>query len=409
MRTVIRHSGYPIAGRTFLRAATLALGLGLHACGGGGDEPKSEPEEKPEATSAASREVTFSSDEVQHGGVKWSAVQEMTVAPSVEVPGQLEPDENKTVHISTPAQGRLLTVRVNVGDRVSRGQVLATIQSAGATSARADYAKAVAELNARQTAATYARLSRERAERLLEMKAGSRQDVERAHTDDEVAQAAVVQARAEVDRAKEALGHLNVDARGEIVLRSTLSGVVLTRDAVPGSVVEPGAPLLTITDPSTLWLQVAATEAVASALRPAALIRFSVPAFPDEPFEARVQNIGGALDPETRTLPVRAIVSNAAGRLRPEMFATVRIDQGTPRKGVAVPDASVQLLDERPVVFVARPGSAGAATFERRDVEIGAKQDGKTQIVRGLNAGDIVVTDGAFAVKSQFSRSKLPS
>jgi RND family efflux transporter MFP subunit len=217
-----------------------------------------------------------------------------------------------------------------------------------------------------------------------------------------------VQAKAEVERAKEELGRLNVDAQGEMVLRSTMTGVVLTRDAVPGSVVEPGTPLLTITDPSTLWLQIAATEAVASALRPAALIRFSVPAFPDEPFDARVQNIGGALDPDTRTLPVRASVSNAGGRLRPEMFATVVVEQGTPRKGVAVPDAAVQLLDERPVVFVARPDNAGGARFERRDVEIGARQGGKTQIVSGLSPGDRVVTDGAFAVKSQFSRSKMP-
>jgi cobalt-zinc-cadmium efflux system membrane fusion protein len=398
---------YPIAHAMFAILAGVALSLGFAGCQGAGE--KGEPEKKAEAASPAARAVRFTTEEIQHGGVKWSPVEEMTVAPSVEVPGQLQPDENRTVRISAPAQGRLLTVRVNVGDRVPRGQVLATIQSKVASSARADYAKAVAELNSRQTAATYARLSRERADRLLEMKAGSRQDVERARTDHEVAQAAVLQAQAEVERAKEELGHLNVDARGEIVLRSTIAGLVLTRDAVPGSVVEPGAPLLTITDPSTLWLQIAATEAVASALRPAALIRFSVPAFPDESFDARVQNIGGALDPETRTLPVRAIVSNAGGRLRPEMFATVLLEQGTARKGVAVPDTAVQLLDERPVVFVARADNAGGATFERRDVEIGAKQNGKTQIVRGLSPGEAVVTDGAFAVKSQFSRSKLPS
>jgi len=387
--------------------AAVALSVGVAGCGGG--DQKSVPDAKPDSPVASAREVTFTSQEIQHGGVKWSAVEEMTIAPSVEVPGQLQPDENRTVRVSAPAQGRLLTLRVNVGDRVVRGQPLATLQSEAASSARADYAKAVAELSSRQTAATYARVSRERAERLLELKAGSRQDVERARTEDQVAQGEVVQASAEVQRAKEELSHLNVDDRGEIVLRSTIAGVVLTRDAVAGSVVEPGAPLLTITDPNTLWLQIAASEAVASSIRPSALIRFSVRAFPDEPFEARVENIGGALDPDTRTLPVRAVVSNGAGRLRPEMFATVLIEQGAPRKGFGVPDAAVQLLDERPVVFVARPDGAGGATFERRDVEVGARQAGRTQIVRGLGPGDVVVTDGAFAVKSQFSRSKMPA
>ena len=388
--------------------AAVALSVAVTGCGGGGDQRRV-ADAKPDPPAASAREVTFTSQEIQHGGVKWSAVEEMTVAPSVEVPGQLQPDENRTVRVSAPAQGRLLTLRVNVGDRVVRGQPLATLQSEAASSARADYAKAVAELSSRQTAATYARISRERAERLLELKAGSRQDVERARTEDQVAQGQVVQASAEVERAKEELSHLNVDSRGQIVLRSTIAGVVLTRDAVAGSVVEPGAPLLTITDPSTLWLQIAATEAVASSIRPSALIRFSVRAFPDEPFEARVDNIGGALDPDTRTLPVRAVVANAAGRLRPEMFATVLIEQGAARKGFGVPDAAVQLLDERPVVFVARPDGAGGATFERRDVEVGARQGGRAQIVRGLGPGDVVVTDGAFAVKSQFSRSKMPA
>lgn len=385
---------------------TVILGVGIAGCRGGGEG--NEAETKAEAPPSAGREVTFSAEEIQHGGVKWSRGEELTMALSVEVPGRLQPDENRTVRVSAPAPGRLLAVRVNVGDTVTRGQVLATIQSEAASTARADSAKAASELRSRQTAATYARVSRERAERLLELKAGSRQDLERARTEDEVAQGAVEQAKAELQRTQEELGRLNVDARGEMALRSTIAGVVLTRDAVPGSVVEPGAPLLTITDPSTLWLQIAATEAVASALRPATLLHFSVPAFPDESFEARVQNIGGALDPETRTLPVRAIVSNARGRLRPEMFATVLLEQGTARKGVAVPDAAVQLLDERPVVFVAHPGNTGGARFERRDVEIGAKQRGKTQIVRGLSPGDTVVTDGAFAVKSQFSRSKMP-
>jgi membrane fusion protein, heavy metal efflux system len=75
--------------------------------------------------------------------------------------------------------------------------------------------------------------------------------------------------------------------------------------------------------------------------------------------------------------------------------------------GLAVPDAAVQLLDERPVVFVARPDATGGARFERRDVAIGARAGGLTQIVGGLQPEDLVVTGGAFAVKSEFSRSKM--
>ena len=90
------------------------------------------------------------------------------------------------------------------------------------------------------------------------------------------------------------------------------------------------------------------------------------------------------------------------------MFATVWIGDGHIRTALLVPDAAIQLLDERPVVFVSKP-SSGITQFERRDVEVGARSEGKAEIVKGLHAGDLVVTDGAFAVKSEFARSKIPS
>jgi len=74
---------------------------------------------------------------------------------------------------------------------------------------------------------------------------------------------------------------------------------------------------------------------------------------------------------------------------------------------VAVPAAAVQLLDEAPVVFVAHPDGKGGARFERRAVEIGANVGATTHVVRGLAAGEVVVTEGAFAVKSEFARSKM--
>ncbi len=304
-------------------------------------------------------------------------------------------------------------VHVQVGDSVAKGQPLVTLQSPDAVSARTDLVKARAELASREAAATYARLARERAERLLDLKAISRQEVERARTDEELAQGGLTQAHAEVERAQTALKQLGAggatDAIGAIVLRAEIAGVVLTREALPGSVVEAGAPLVTVTDPSTLWLEVAATEALASTLKSGADVHFTVPAFPGEAFDARVQNVGAALDPTTRTLTVRALVQNPARRLRPAMFATVSISRGAARVGVLVPAGAVQLLDNKTVVFVARPDGKGGAVLERHDVEVGTKVGGQTHVLSGIKAGDVVVTDGAFAVKSEFARSKMPS
>jgi cobalt-zinc-cadmium efflux system membrane fusion protein len=386
---------------------TLALSVGAFVSVTACQNAKTAVEQAP--VREVIRTVTFSAEQVQHGAIRWATVKPVTMTSTVETPGQLLPNEDRTARLSAPARGRLVAVHVNVGDRVSAGQALVTLQSQEATAARADYFKAVAELRSRQAAANYARGARERAERLLDLKATSRQEVERARTDDELAQGAQTEAQAEVERAQASLTHLGVDGSGDMVLRTPLAGVVLRRDAAPGSVVDAGAPLLIVADIRTLWLQAAATEALATTLRPGVAMQFSVPAFPDQKFKARIQNVGAALDPATRTLLVRALVQNPSGRLRPEMFATVLIGHGEARSGVAVPDGAIQLLDERPVVFIARPDDKGGALFERRDVEVGAKAGGQVHIVKGLGPGDRVVTEGAFAVKSEFARTKIPS
>jgi membrane fusion protein, heavy metal efflux system len=378
----------------------------LAACNGA---PQLTPEDRSTAVgSAGLRDVTMTVEQIQHADIRWEAVRATTMTDGIELPGQLAPNDDRTALVSAPARARVVTVHVRMGDRVSRGQPLVTLQSERGAAARAAYAKAVAELDSRQAAATYARTALDRAGRLLELKAVSRQDVERTRVEKEQADSTAAQAQAEVDRARATLAQLGVDAdTGDLILRAPLAGMVLSRDAVPGSVVEAGAPLVMVTDPSTLWLEIAATERIAVALRPGIRVRFTVAELP-QAFEATIQNVGGGLDPVTRTLPVHGLVRNGAEALRPAMFATVTVPLGESRAGVAVPESAMQWLDERPVVFVAQPDHQGGARFERRDVELGAQTSTLILIVRGLTAGDLVVTDGAFAVKSEFARSKMP-
>jgi RND family efflux transporter MFP subunit len=362
------------------------------------------------AQASAPHEVTLSRAQIDQAGIQWAAVSESTTADMVEVPGQLSPNDDRTAHVSAPARGRVVAVHVRIGDRISRSQRLVSLQSEQAVSARADYAKAVAALNARHAAAQYARTALERAERLLALKAISRQEVERARVETESEDAMRAQAQVEVERAGATLEQLGVNREtGEMVLRAPIAGVVLSREVVPGSVVDAGAALLTVTDPATLWLDIAATEGVAPMLRPGRRVRFSVAELAPEAFEATVENIGGALDTATRTLHVHALVRNTSGTLRPAMFATVRLSLSEPRTGVAIPEAAIQLLNERPVVFVALPDEHGGARFERRDVEVGARTNDLIQIGRGLIAGDLVVTGGAFAIKSEFARARTPT
>ncbi|HET9985872.1 MAG TPA: efflux RND transporter periplasmic adaptor subunit [Longimicrobiales bacterium] len=353
--------------------------------------------------------VTLTPAQVQHGNVRWAPVSPGSAAVSATVPGQLVPDEDRTSRLGAPAGGRVVTVRVQPGDRVARGQVLVTIQSPEAGMAQSDLAKARAEVTARRAQARYAGAARGRAERLLALKAIPRQDYERAVADDEAALAALAQAQAELQRSATVAEQLGASgaAAGAIALRSPLAGVVLARIAVPGTVVEPGTPLVTVTDPATLWLQVSSPERFAGLFQAGRPLRFTVPAFPTDTFAARIQAVGAGLDPDTRTLPVRGRVASA-GRLKAEMLASVIVEGAGSVPGMLLPDDAVQLLDGRSVVFVAHPDGKGGARFEARPVEVASRSGGRVAITRGLAAGEFVVTQGAFAIKAQLQKGSMP-
>ncbi len=400
-----KHSPFAIIRRRL--RWSFALTLALSACSS--PEKTSDAKEVTADTTkiAANTVRTFTAAEVEHGGVKWEAVTATTGATTSEIPAQLVPNDDRTSRVSAPAEGRVVSVQVKPGDRVSVGQALVTLQSPQASTARADLLKANAELASRKAAATYARSARDRAERLLTAKAAALQDVERARADDELAQSMFTQAQAEVDRASAAVKQLGATVKGEMILTSPTAGVVIDRDAVPGAVVSAGTLLIAVSDPSTLWLNISANENAALTVRPGSRIQFSVAAAPGKMFDARVQSVGVALDSATRTVPIRALVENRDGAFRMATYATAWLESGAPISGFSVPDDAVQLLDEHPVVFVVRSDAKGGATFERRNVEVGSKRGGKALIIRGITAGEMVVTHGAFAVKSEFARGKM--
>ncbi len=389
-------------------ALQIAIVLALaSACSGTDSVPADKSAPADTVSAATSTTLTFTPEQVAHGAVKWQAVIARTDVVTTEVPAQLVPNDDRTTRVAAPAMGRVVAVHVQPGDRIGVGQALVTLQSPEASAARADLLKANAELASHTGAARYAKSARDRAERLLAAKAAALQDVERARADDELAQSMLAQAKAEVDRAKATVAQMGATESGAMVLTSTTAGVVIDRDAVPGAVVSAGDLLITVSDASTLWLTISASEGAARAVRPGARITFSVVAFPGKTFDARVQSVGAALDSATRTVPIRALVENRNAMFRSATYATAWLPSGEATAGFSLPDDAVQLLDERPVVFVVRPDGKGGATFERRDVEVGAKSDGRTLITKGLSAGDVVVTEGAFAVKSEFARGKM--
>lgn len=361
-----------------------------------------------DSAAAAAGTVTLSAAELKNGVVRWESVSERAIAGSVELPGRITTNEDHSRRLGALTEGRVLTVHVSPGEHVAVGDRLVTMQSQQAAMVLSDKSKSDAEVNSRKAAAAYSRSARDRAERLLALKAIPRQDVERAIADDELAQAALAQAQAELARAKSVIAQLGVEGvAGQIVLRAPIAGVVTSRDVMPGAVVMAGMPLITIADPTRLWLSVSVPESDAATMRVGMRLRFVVGAAARDTFDARIQSVSGTFDSLTRALPVRAVVADARGVLRPEMFAKVWLVQANQR-AITVPDSAVQRVGNALVVFVARPNANGGATFTSRPVDIGVTQHSRTAIVRGLAVGDLIVVTGAFAVKSQLLRSSMP-
>ena len=243
------------------RVAAVSVGIGLLLAGAScGRNPGQRKETASDSTSAmkgtamdttaqstASEpgSITLTAAQIEHGKIQWALAATGQSATSAVIPGTIIPNENRTARLSAPAEGRVTTVRVQPGDRVGRGQVLVSLLGPGAGSAQSDVSKAASQVVAVRAQAGYARAARNRAERLLTLKAIPRQDSERAIADDESAQAALSQALAEQRRAVSSAEQLGAggSVSGEMILRSPLSGVVLTREAQPGAVVAAGTQL----------------------------------------------------------------------------------------------------------------------------------------------------------------------
>jgi len=370
-----------------------------------------------DSTAGDSTTVTFTPGQVQHGGVRWAAAGSTGVAGLSAVatlPGQVTPNEDRTARLGAPAQGRIVSVRVSPGQRVTAGQVLVTLQSPEAGMAQSELAKATAALASERAELAYASSARDRAERLLALKAIPRQDYERAVADFELAQAELTQAEAELRRAQSTARALGTSgaASGEIALRAPRAGVVLDRTAVPGTVVEAGAPLVVVTDVSSLWVTLDAPESIAGLLKVGADLRFVVAAHPADTFRARLAVVGAGLDPETRTLAARAVVTNPDRRLKPSMLASVLLPAAAAPAGstaaVILPAAAIQLVDGKPSVFLAAPDGKGGARFTARAVETGSGEGSVVSITRGVSPGELVVIEGASAIKAELKRAASP-
>lgn len=297
--------------------------------------------------------------------------------------------------VAPRAEGRIVQVRSDLGQEVAAGQVLAAIESPEVGQIRGDLERA-------RAAVSVARRNYEREKRLFEQEISPQK---------EMLDAEVLYRTAEADfnsaMSKLASYGATSGVGSGYGLRSPVAGTVVERNAFPGQIVGPTSNVFTVADLNHVWITVDAYEADLKRVHKGAAAAVTVTALPGETFKGRVTFAGGVIDTTSRTLKLRVTVENEAKRLRPGMFAQVRIaaPSGIPSNGtVSLPEIAVQDVNGKPTVFVrVAPGR-----FVARPVTVaGQAAGGKVTITKGVKAGESIVVQGAFQLKSELLKASF--
>lgn len=406
---------------TVTRALSIAVLAGtLYACGSRQAEAPAPVATRPEAAAKGAPEhhegelpetVRLSAAAIAEAGIGTWLVKPINLEHLLVLNGQVSHDENRLLHVGANVRGRVVSIPVDFGARVGKGDVLMTIESVELGRAREDLAR---ELSTLQVAVR----AYERAKSLVEAKAISAGEFQAREGDYLAKKAGAESAErtlhllgespeevARIRSRAEALGH-DPDDGASLALRAPFAGRVIDRKVTPGALFEALQPLLTLADLSTVWVFMQAYEKDLAQLREGVDVTLRSEAYPQEAFKGKVDFVGSVIDPTSRTARVRASVPNRAEKLKPGMFVKAQVDVPRTYDGgtvLAVPQSALQMLEGRTTVFVqTEPG-----VFVRRLVETAHTFEGFTEVFSGIKAGEVVVTEGSFVLKSEFAKASL--
>ena len=173
-------------------------------------------------------------------------------------------------------------------------------------------------------------------------------------------------------------------------IRAPIDGVVTNVTMSAGLAVSPGTALATLVDTRRVYVDANAFETDLQCIHEGDKLEVITAAQLQKRFSGRVTYVGKQVDPATRTVPVRSLIDNPEGLLRPSLFVTVKIQANPRRAAILVPENAVLIQGESRFLFV----EVSASKYEKRSVKTGLAYGGKVEILTGVKAGERVVTDG---------------
>ncbi len=309
------------------------------------------------------------------------AVQAQTVRAKLLLPAIVESDPTRTAAVLTPLAGRVLEIKVALGDRVAQGQVLAVVDSPDLAQAYDDNDKA-----ADAFALTQKNLARQEGQ--ASIGAASERDLDQARSDHR-------QAAAEYARTQARLKVLGVstDPRERsrlLTVRASMAGSITALSIARGNMInDPTQPMMTLADLSTVWVTALVPEKDLAAVSKDQEAEVALAAYPGEILQGKVLFVADVIEPDSRRNKIRIAFANAEHRLKPNMFATVTL-LGPAQTRLVLPTSALLMNNDRTSVFVA----TAPWTFERRIVEPQLEEGPSVAIRAGIQTGDQVVVKG---------------
>jgi membrane fusion protein, heavy metal efflux system len=317
----------------------------------------------------------------------------------VKAPGKIVANPNRIAKIVMPVAGRVQRVLVQLGDGVKQGQPLLVVDSPEAGAALANFRQTQAQLRQAQSALSKVGKDLDRLRELFQHGATPLKEVTAAENDLVQAQSALEQTQAACADSQHRLDLLGLKPGqpAEVTVYAPIQGKVLEIAIAPGEYRnDTSAPLMTITDLSTVWVTSNVPESAIRLIEVGERIEIEFAAFPGEIYHGRVKRISDTVDVQTRTIQVQAELENSSGRLRPEMFGNIRHSHGS-RTLLAVPSSAVLHKQEGAEVLV----ETSEGKYKPTRVSVGEPSKGLVPVFSGLLGGERVVVDGAILLGSE--------
>ena len=300
---------------------------------------------------------------VQNLGIRTAAVELRSITQALRIAGSIAANENRIEVVQTRAAGWVERLHVRaVNDAVTKGQLLAEVYSPDLYAAQQEFLLAAKSKDTALTAGARQRLS------LLGMSAAQINRVETSGI-----------------------------ALKRVAYYAPVSGIITELGVRDGAQISPGMSLFVLTDLSQVWVNAEVPEAQATHLTKSSEVEATLTAIPGRIFKGRVDYVYPDVNPQTRTVRIRAVLENKELILKPGMFADVSLGQGETHEALMIPSEALIRTGTRSTVIVAE----AEGRFRPVEVRVGLQRDGMTEVLEGLEAGQQVVASGQFLIDSE--------